>query len=310
MSNVKKILSFGLLSILLSSCSAEITNASLYGNHYYRIKYHSYMVYNNPQVLNLVYSKNVDKYINYFVYQDRSFIERGIEKAIYYSPIVLPILKKYNLPPDFIYLPIIESGYNPYAISSSGAAGIWQLMPQTARDYGLVVNDQVDERFDIIKSTEAAAHYLSDLYNQFGDWNKVLAAYNCGSYCVASVFKNDPSESFWMAKNSFPPQTQQYVPKFLALLSIVKNYKSFGFNIKKSYFDYVLHIYKPYSNQTLKSIAFSYRVSYDLIKNLNPQIRTNIVPAGAYVYIPSTEAFYKQASTNNSLKRLITGKFE
>ncbi|MEM3573690.1 MAG: hypothetical protein QXJ62_05645, partial [Nitrososphaeria archaeon] len=103
MSNVKKILSFGLLSILLSSCSAEITNASLYGNHYYRTNYHRYMVYNNPQVLNLVYSKNVDKYINYFVYQDRSFIERGIEKAIYYSPIVLPILKKYNLPPDFIY---------------------------------------------------------------------------------------------------------------------------------------------------------------------------------------------------------------
>ncbi|MGC9286168.1 MAG: lytic transglycosylase domain-containing protein [Hydrogenobaculum sp.] len=307
----------GLLGILFSSCSAEITNASLYGNNYaYKkptynkpiINYHP--IYgNNPQALNLIYTNDVKKYINYFVYQDRGFIERGIEKAIYYSPIILPILKKYNLPSDFIYLPIIESGYNQYSVSSAGAAGIWQLMPQTARDYGLVVNNQIDERFDIIKSTEAAAHYLSDLYNQFGDWNKVLAAYNCGPYCVSSVFKQDPQGSFWAFKNSFPPETQQYVPKFLALLDIIKNAKYFGIEIKKQYFNYTLHIYRPDSPQELKNIALAYNVNYYLLKRLNPQIRQDVVPAGGYVYIPSFgKPNYEEAYTKDSIRRLIAGE--
>ncbi len=307
----------GLLGILFSSCSAEITNASLYGNNYayrkasYQRPQISYRpVYeNNPQALNLIYTNDVRKYINYFVYKDRAFIERGIERAIYYSPIILPILKKYNLPSDFIYLPIIESGYNEYAVSSTGAAGIWQLMPQTARDYGLVVNNQIDERFDIIKSTEAAAHYLSDLYNQFGDWNKVLAAYNCGPYCVSSVFKYDPRGSFWAFRDSFPEQTRQYVPKFLALLTIIKNAKEFGFNIRKSYFNYTLHIYKPEYPQDLKNIALAYGVNYYLLKRLNPQIRDGVVPAGGYVYIPSFgKPYIKEASGQDSIKRLIAGE--
>ncbi len=307
----------GLLGILFSSCSAEITNASLYGNNYAykktnitrpQITYHP-IYENNPQALNLIYTNDVKKYINYFVYQDRAFIERGIEKAIYYSPIILPILKKYNLPSDFIYLPIIESGYNEYAVSSTGAAGIWQLMPQTARDYGLVVNNQIDERFDIIKSTEAAAHYLSDLYNQFGDWNKVLAAYNCGPYCVSSIFKSDPRGSFWAFKDSFPPETRQYVPRFLALLTIVKNARKFGFDIKKRYFNYTLHIYKPYSSQDLRNIALAYGVNYYLLKRLNPQIRQGIVPPGGYVYIPSFGKPYpKEASASDSIRKLIAGE--
>jgi len=318
----KKIFSLGLLSIVLSSCSAELTNASLYGNHqlyknqpynpphYVNPKISYYNTYeSNPQNLNLIHTNDVRKYINYFVYKDRAFIEKGIEKAIYYSPIVLPILKKYNLPSDFIYLPVIESGYNQYALSSAGAAGIWQLMPQTARDYGLVVNNQIDERFDIIKATQAAAHYLSDLYNQFGDWNKVLAAYNCGSYCVSSVFKQDPNGSFWAFQSSFPAQTQQYVPRFLALLSIVKNAKNFGFDIKKRYFDYTLHIYTPSAPQDLKDIALTYGVSYPLIKSLNPQITKGIVPVGGYVYIPSFgKPHYKEASTENSIRKLIAGE--
>ncbi len=319
--NRLKILCLGLLAILFSSCSAEITNASLYGTYrpqyakrpvYYNSKASYYpVIQNNPQYLNLIYTKDVDKYVNYFVYRDRSFIERSIEKAIYFSPIVLPILKKYNLPSDFIYLPVIESGYNQYAVSSTGASGIWQLMPQTARDYGLIVNNQIDERFDIIKSTEAAAHYLSDLYNQFGDWNKVLAAYNCGSYCVSSVFRENPSGSFWAFKGAFPKQTQDYVPKFLAVLDIVKNARYFGFNIKKRYFNYTLHIYKPYSPQELQSIAQSYGINYNLLKNLNPQIRTSTVPAGAYVYIPSfsNRPYYREASSNDSIKKLISGDF-
>ncbi|AEF18485.1 MULTISPECIES: lytic transglycosylase domain-containing protein [unclassified Hydrogenobaculum] len=318
--NVKRLLGLGLLSIILSSCSAEITNASLYGNSY-AYKKPNYVSYerpqisyrptyqNNPQFLNLVYTQDVQKYINYFLYQDRGFIERGIEKAIYYSPIILPILKKYNLPSDFIYLPIIESGYNQYSVSSAEAAGIWQLMPQTARDYGLIVNNQIDERFDIIKSTEAAAHYLSDLYNQFGDWNKVLAAYNCGPYCVSSVFKQDPRGSFWAFKNSFPPETQQYVPRFLALLDIIKNAKYFGIKVKKQYFNYTLHIYRTNSPQELRNIALAYNVNYYLLKRLNPQIRQDLVPAGGYVYIPSFgKSIYKEASADGSIKGLIAGK--
>jgi len=312
-----KVVGIGLLGILFSSCSAEITNASLYGNNYaykrtsYTRPQISYRpIYeNSPQALNLIYTNDVKKYINYFVYQDRAFTKRGIEKAIYYSPIILPILKKYNLPSDFIYLPIIESGYNEYAVSSTGAAGIWQLMPQTAKDYGLVVNNQIDERFDVVKSTEAAAHYLSDLYNQFGDWNKVLAAYNCGPYCVSSVFKADPRGSFWAFKNSFPEQTRQYVPKFLALLTIIKNAKEFGLDIRKRYFTYTLHIYKPHSPQDLRSIAFAYGVNYYLLKRLNPQIRQGIVPVGGYVYIPSFgKPYLREASTDESIRKLIAGE--
>ncbi|MDQ7081752.1 MAG: lytic transglycosylase domain-containing protein [Aquificota bacterium] len=120
-------------------------------------------------------NEDIERHIRKLLRSPRS-LELALRRANLYIPYIKPILLKKGLPEELSLLPLIESGFNPFAVSRSGAAGIWQLMPQTARRYGLRVDKEVDERFDLLKSTEAATSYLKDLYRKFGDWELVLAA--------------------------------------------------------------------------------------------------------------------------------------
>ncbi|MGB9873442.1 MAG: lytic transglycosylase domain-containing protein, partial [Hydrogenobacter sp.] len=114
------------------------------------------------------------------------------------------------------------------AVSRSGAAGLWQFISSTARRYGLRVDDQVDERFDVIKSTEAAVRYLKDLYNMFGSWELALAAYNCGENCVKS---RTAGVDFWITKDMLPLETRNYVPAFFAVLLLVRDPVKYGISV-------------------------------------------------------------------------------
>lgn len=150
-----------------------------------------------------------------------------VKKGRAYLPYILSVFRRYNIPDDLIFLPFAESGFNPRAYSRAGAAGIWQFMPATARKYGLTVNWWIDERLDPFRSTIAAAKYLSDLYKMFGDWYLALAAYNAGEGKISKALRKSKMNNFFhIAKPRYlRRETRMYVPKFMAILKIIRNLK-------------------------------------------------------------------------------------
>ncbi|NPA32539.1 MAG: lytic transglycosylase domain-containing protein [Aquificae bacterium] len=200
-----------------------------------------------------------------------------------YEPLILPVLKEHNLPQELKYLPVVESMYNPFAVSRSGAAGIWQLMPTTARRYGLKVSREIDERFDPLKSTLAASRYLRDLFDEFKNLELVLAAYNCGEGCVKRRAKGD----FWKNKNKLPAETRRYVPLFFAVLHIAKNPEKFGIEVPPAP--------SPPRRFTLKektpvdALLSLYRIKEETFRDLNPHIRGDTIPPGTNVYIEESK---------------------
>jgi membrane-bound lytic murein transglycosylase D len=132
-----------------------------------------------------------------------------------YFNLIEGILTQYDLPGELKYLAVIESNLKPSAVSRVGAAGPWQLMPQTARDLGLKVNKNVDERRNYVKSTRAAAMYLKDLYNQLGDWLLVIAAYNTGTAHVNHAIRQSGSRNFWELQYYLPAESRIHVKKFI-----------------------------------------------------------------------------------------------
>ncbi|MBS1562748.1 MAG: lytic transglycosylase domain-containing protein, partial [Bacteroidetes bacterium] len=125
------------------------------------------------------------------------------------------VLTSHNLPKELKYLAVIESELHTSALSHVGARGPWQLMPVTARQLGLKVNKHVDERINYVKSTHAASRYLIDLYNQFGDWLLVIAAYNCGPVPVVRAMKKSHSSNFWDLQYYLPAESRMHVKKFI-----------------------------------------------------------------------------------------------
>ena len=135
-------------------------------------------------------------------------------------PIIEPILRQEGIPPELTAVVLVESGGQPMAISSKGARGLWQLMPDTARRYGLVVTADQDERLDVVKSTHAAARYLRDLYTQFGHWELALAAYNAGEQLVHSMLQRSGGVGYQALSRGrrLPDETRSYVPAVLAAM--------------------------------------------------------------------------------------------
>lgn len=137
------------------------------------------------------------------------------EKGIAHLNMIDEVFTQHGLPTELKYLAIIESRLSPKAVSHVGAVGPWQFMAGTARDYGLVVNGKKDERKDYLKSTHAAARYLKYLYNEFGDWLLVLAAYNGGPGYVYSAIKKSKSRNFWVLQNYLPTESSNHVKRYI-----------------------------------------------------------------------------------------------
>jgi membrane-bound lytic murein transglycosylase D len=140
------------------------------------------------------------------------------------------IFKQHGIPKDLVYLCLVESNANPHAVSSSGATGYWQFIPDTAKRYGLQVNRYVDERKHLEKSTHAAAQYLKYLYSIFGDWYLAIAAYNAGEGTLIRLMKNHDVYTFWDIDNSMniKSETIDYVPKYIATVILAKNRNTYG----------------------------------------------------------------------------------
>lgn len=173
----------------------------------------------------------VESWINRLSGKEKKHFQISLTRLDRIRPVMEEIFERHGIPKDLVYLCLVESGANPYAVSCSGATGYWQFIPDTAKRYGLQVNRWVDERKHLDKSTEAAAHYLKDLYAVFGDWLLAIAAYNAGEGAISRLMKsNQGVYTFWDISHSMTikPETLDYVPKFIATVVLTKNREKYG----------------------------------------------------------------------------------
>jgi membrane-bound lytic murein transglycosylase D len=234
----------------------------------------------DPLVLPVVSNERVEAFIKLFEGTQRHWMERALRRSGRYSQRMQQILREEGLPENLVYLALIESGFNPYAYSSARAMGIWQFIPATGRRYGLVINWWIDERRDLEKSTRAAAHYLKNLYGLFDDWYLAAAAYNAGEGKLRRAIRKYDSTCFWdLSRYRYlRRETKNYVPRFLAALTIAENPEQYGFAGVQ--FDAPL-LYETVTvpdATDLAVIAKGCGKSLSLLNKLNPQLRRGCTP--------------------------------
>ncbi len=234
--------------------------------------------YKTPFKVN--HNPTLERYIRVFLKNRRENIAVLIDKSNYYFPIFETYLDKYDLPIELKYLAVVESALQPNANSPVGAKGLWQFMYQTGKQYGLEVNSYVDERFDPIKSTEAACQYLSYLYKRFDSWDLALAAYNSGPGNVAKAIKRSGGKrNYWEIRAYLPQETKGYLPAFLATYYIFEHATSLQIKPEKSELSFyeidTIHLKKQLKfNQIERNIS----ISNEMLKALNPQYKKEIIP--------------------------------
>ena len=202
----------------------------------------------------------------------------GLSK--YYFPIFEEALERYQLPLELKYLPIIESALNPKIVSRAGASGLWQFMIGTGKLYGLEINSYIDERNDPIKSSDAAARYLRDLYAIYGDWHVVIAAYNCGPGNInKAVRRSGGKQSYWDIYYSLPRETRGYIPVFIAASYVMNYAKEHHLVAAEPKFKTVTDTIEVHNYLNFEQLAAVMNISVDELRQLNPQYRRDIVPA-------------------------------
>ena len=182
--------------------------------------------------LEIPMNEQVRSSVEYFLTDARKFMIRSLGRSNRYRAVMERILREKGLPPELVWLVLIESGFRVGAVSPAAAVGPWQFIAPTGRRYGLEINEWVDERQHPVKATYAAAAYLTDLYAMFGDWNLALAGYNCGEAKVQKGLRRFGVTNFWaLSSCSFlRAETKDYVPKFLAAVVIASDPERYGLN--------------------------------------------------------------------------------
>jgi membrane-bound lytic murein transglycosylase D len=216
--------------------------------------------------------------INYLENRQATYLEL-YSKSDYFFPIFENALQKYNVPLELKYIPVIESALNPRAKSRVGATGLWQFMFNTAKDLDLKVNSYVDERMDPIKSSEAAAKYLSELYARFNDWNLAIAAYNYGPGNIRRAIKASGYSNFWNLRGYLPKETANYVPSFIATLYLFEFAHKHEIKKKSKEMKLALTDSIPIKKMvSFSHIADKIGVPLDTLNFLNPSYIHSIIP--------------------------------
>lgn len=238
--------------------------------------YEEFKEFNVPMAM----TARVSAYIKYFTERIPDTTQRWLDRANKYMYLVQDIFIKEGLPTDLVVLGFTESGYNTHAISVAGAAGMWQFIPSTGKLYGMESNFWVDERRDFEKSTYAAAKYLKWLHESFDDWYLALAAYNAGPGKISRATKKHATRDFFtISQNRYTLklETRDYVPKFLALLIIYKNYLKYGFSAP-SEMPLLYENVVTTSQTNLYWLAKSLAIEPEVLIELNPALKLPMTP--------------------------------
>ena len=235
-----------------------------------------------PTIIDMPYNSITRNSIDAYVGRNRKIISFALGMLPIYEDIFVDALMKYNVPLELKYLPIVESALKPKAYSRAGAAGMWQFIYSTGRTYGLHVNSLVDDRYDIIRETDAAARHLRDLYDMFGNWDLAISAYNCGPGNISkAITRSGGKTGFWDIYPYLPHETRGYLPAFIAVNYAMNFYKEHGIcpmeSVRPQQTD-TLHICR---NLHFGQILHYCDISRDELSALNPQYLTDVIP-GAY----------------------------
>ena len=246
-----------------------------------------------PSIIEMPYNEVVQKFIDRYSGRLRHSVSYMLGASNFYMPIFEEALETYGLPLELKYLPVIESALNPKAVSRVGATGLWQFMLATGKRYGLEVNSLVDERRDPIKASYAAANYLSDLYKVFGDWNLVIAAYNCGPDQInKAIHRSKGSKDYWQIYPYLPKETRGYVPAFIAANYIMTYYCEHNICPMTTRLPAKTDTIIVSRNVHLEQIAAVCNIDIEQLRTLNPAYRRDIVPGAtklSAVRLPQTE---------------------
>ena len=259
-----------------------------------------------PTVIEMPYNSVVRSYIDLYTQRRRQLVENMLGLSLYYMPIFEQALDRHGLPMELKYLPIIESALNPTAVSRVGATGLWQFMLVTANGLGLEVNSLVDQRRDPYASSEAAAIYLKELYDMFGDWSLAIAAYNCGPGNINKALRRagGGKKDFWEIYPLLPAQTRGYFPAFIAANYVMNYYDKHNISpalARKPIVTVSIHINKRVN---FNQIADVLSISVDELRALNPQYRKDIIPGNikpSPLVLPSLQVYAYLANEDSIL---------
>ncbi|MBN1951423.1 MAG: LysM peptidoglycan-binding domain-containing protein [Bacteroidales bacterium] len=238
-----------------------------------------------PTVVELSYNPIVRSYINAYTKKKRKSVESMLGLSEHYFPIFDDIFDYYDVPNEMKYMSIIESALNPRAYSRAKAVGLWQFMYGTGRSYGLEINSLVDERRDPIKSTHAAAKMSKDLYRIYGDWLLVIAAYNCGPGNVNRAIRRAGGKTnYWDIYYFLPRETRGHVPAFIAATYVMNYYKEHNLIPKPIEMPLIIDTIMIREKLHLEQVAHVLQIPIKELRDLNPQYRADILPAGDKAY--------------------------
>lgn len=232
------------------------------------------------QVIDLSYNSVVRNFIQMYTEKRRNQVEIMLGLSSYYFPLFEETLDKYDLPIELKYLPIIESALNPKALSRMGANGLWQFMYGTGKNMNLEINSFIDERRDPLKSTDAAARYLKQLFDLYGDWHLAIAAYNCGPGNVNRAIKRSGDKTgYWEIYYRLPRETRGYVPAFIAASYVMHYFREHNLTPRlpeMSLFADTLVIHKYLHFDQVASVL---NIDKEELRTLNPMYRRDVIPA-------------------------------
>lgn len=269
-----------------------------------------------PTVIEMPYNQVVRSYIDRYTKNGRAQIAAILGLNLYYMPIFEQALEEKGLPLELKYLPVVESGLDPNAVSKHGAAGLWQFMLGTAKGLGMEVNSLVDERRDPYVASERAASYLKDLYAMYGDWSLAIAAYNCGPGTINKAIRRAGGEAkdhdFWSIYNYLPAETRGYVPMFIAANYVMNYYPQHNISpvlpVKPLVMDTLQISKRVHFNQISKVLD----IPVDELRILNPQFRADLIPGSdvaAYTLILPSQQIHAYLLSENDILNYEADKY-
>lgn len=230
----------------------------------------------------LEYNARVKAYLDKYISRNyKPYMEKLLGLSEYYFPIYDQIFAEQGVPDEVKYLSVIESSLNPHTVSTSGAVGPWQFIYGTAKVYNLTMDSNFDERKDVYSTTYAVSSYLKEAYDEFNDWLLALASYNCGRGCVrrAIIRSGLNSPNYWELSPFLPKETQNYIPKFIAMTYVLNHAELYGLNTEVNDLQTDHRVLMLDKSINMKQLATALTCSPELLKQLNPGYKREVVIA-------------------------------